>query len=60
MTPRTNDDEIIEAFGKYGEILSFRFKGKYCFVEYKDYRDAVKAVNGANRKNLFGYGAIVV
>ena len=39
-TFRATDDEIMQEFSRFGKISSFRFKGRYCFVEYEDYHSA--------------------
>jgi len=60
LTYRTTNEEIKKKFRSFGKIVSFRFKGRYCFVEYSSVRSSDDAVKTCNGKDVFGEGELAV
>lgn len=50
MTVRKHD--IIELFGKYGDIIEIMMKDDFAFVEYSHIHSAAKALNELNGAKL--------
>lgn len=50
MTVRKHD--IIELFGKYGDIIEIMMKDDFAFVEYAHIQSAAKALNELNGQRL--------
>ncbi|CAK86179.1 unnamed protein product (macronuclear) [Paramecium tetraurelia] len=51
---KEDQHDIKKLFKKFGKIEEFAWKGKYCFIEFKDPQDAEKAVKKMNKEEVKG------
>ncbi|CAD8061177.1 unnamed protein product [Paramecium primaurelia] len=51
---KEDQHDIKKLFKKFGKIEEFAWKGKYCFIEFKDPEDAEKAVKKMNKEEVKG------
>ncbi|CAD8067175.1 unnamed protein product [Paramecium primaurelia] len=51
---KEDQHDIKKLFKKFGKIEEFAWKGKYCFIEFKDSEDAEKAVKKMNKEEVKG------
>jgi len=57
---RTNEDDIRDAFSKYGRIKQIVVKHSYAFVDYENPEDASKAIREMDGKTFVNGEELVV
>ena len=50
-----NQEDLREAFLKFGPIVSISLKRRYAFIDFENYKDAQAAIDDMNGKTLRGY-----
>ena len=50
----------MDAFQKFGVIVSIRLSNQYGFIEYDDHQSCLDAIDEMHNTNPFGTGAIKV
>jgi len=56
---RTRNDDLEEAFKKFGKIKDLVMKGQYAFIDYEDAKDAEDAIQEMDNKEFDGVKLIV-